>query len=194
MNWFKTTRIESFVESFLYKLRLAYVIMVLWWFTHIHSAPFHERDHLCGRMITGILEPLLHLEASLSKSISQGSFVVTKHCSFSRSSPVISCTFTCTVFHRFEMTFQSATCEQESSLFILPTNVHQLWQKHFCCSNELKCCVQSKFLLCYYCVNDSRSAAQRNPQTKVACTLRLDGWLIPVLTECTVELFLKFIG
>lgn len=64
----------------------------------------------------------------------------------------------------------SVTCAKE-----LSTNVHQLWQKHFCSSNELKCCVQSKFLLCYYCVNDSRSAAQRHPQTKVACTLRLDG-------------------
>lgn len=37
-------------------------------------------------MITGILEPLLHLEASLSHSLD--SFVVTKHCSFSRSSPL----------------------------------------------------------------------------------------------------------
>lgn len=47
---------------------------------------FMKEIVLCGRMITGILEPLLHLEASLSQSVD--SFVVTKHCSFSRSSPL----------------------------------------------------------------------------------------------------------
>lgn len=60
--------------------------MVLWWFTHIRSALFHERGHLSGTMITGILEQFLHLKASLSQSLD--SFVVTKHCLFSRSSPL----------------------------------------------------------------------------------------------------------
>lgn len=160
--------------------------MVLWWYTHIRFAVFHERGLLCARMITGILEPFDHYFILRHPwvSESQDLFVVTKHCSLflviTLKLPVISCTFTCTGFHRFKITFQSLvqkpdTCEEESSLFILPTNVHQLWQKPFCSSNELKRCVQSKFLLCYYCVscaNDCRSAAQRNPLTKVACTLR----------------------
>lgn len=75
----------------------------------------------------------------------------------------------------------TGSCEQESSLFILPTNVHQLWQKPFRFSNEPNCCVRSTFLLRYYCVccaNDGRSA-QRNPwQNSLALCVRMADWFL----------------
>lgn len=116
---------------------------------------FHERDLLCARMITGILEPFGHY------LILRHPFChfVTKHCLFSLPSPLnflwsaaLSPALCSTGSKLLFLVQKPDTCEQESSLFVLPINVHHLWQMPFCFPNELKCCVQSKFLVCYYCV------------------------------------------
>lgn len=70
---------------------------------------------------------------------------------------------------------------------------------HRCSSAEMLCAVHVFcFVYCVTtvcCVKAGRSAAQRGkPPWQKALALRSDGWLIPVLTECTVELFLQLIG
>lgn len=110
---------------------------------------FMKEIVLCGRMITGILEPLLHLEASLSQSVD--SFVVTKHCSFSRSSPLnllwsaALSPALCSTGQQSKLLFSHLRTSRRLCLFSPPMFIS-------CGKSWNVCCPSFFFLLCYYCV------------------------------------------